>query len=168
MRVIVVGAGVGGLTLAQGLRRAGVDVTVYERDGIRGRTQGVSLHFDDRGAEALRACLPAGHVVMAEATMGGVRDRTLLLSDLAGELAVTGIRPADGQGGRRPGRQANRRMLRAVLLHGLEDAIRFDTAFTRYERQPDGTVRAWFSDGSTDHADVLVGADGLGSAVRRQ
>jgi 2-polyprenyl-6-methoxyphenol hydroxylase-like FAD-dependent oxidoreductase len=168
MRVIVVGAGVGGLTLAQGLRRAGVDVAVYERDGTRGRTQGVSLHFDDRGAEALRACLPPGHVAMAEATMGGVRDRTLLLSDVAGELAVTGTRPADGQGGRRPGRQANRRMLRAVLLHGLDEAVRFDTAFTRYERQPDGTVRAWFSDGSTDHADVLVGADGLGSAVRRQ
>ncbi|MFD0891649.1 hypothetical protein ACFQ08_44470, partial [Streptosporangium algeriense] len=32
----------------------------------------------------------------------------------------------------------------------------------------DGTVRAWFADGSADTADVLVGADGIGSAVRRQ
>src|SRR5688572_16824783 len=49
MRVIVIGAGLAGLTLAQGLRRAGIDVVVYERDGYGGRPQGISLHFDDRG-----------------------------------------------------------------------------------------------------------------------
>src|SRR2546421_12932729 len=31
-RVLVIGAGLGGLCLAQGLRQAGVDVAVYERD----------------------------------------------------------------------------------------------------------------------------------------
>lgn len=54
------------------------------------------------------------------------------------------------------------------MLTGLEDAVRFEAEFTRFERQADGTVRTWFSDGSTDTADVLVGADGVGSAVRRQ
>ena len=32
LRVLVIGAGLGGLCLAQGLRKAGVDVAVYERD----------------------------------------------------------------------------------------------------------------------------------------
>ncbi|WP_255621768.1 NAD(P)/FAD-dependent oxidoreductase [Pseudonocardia sp. DSM 110487] len=167
MRVIVAGAGLGGLTLAQGLRRSGIDVAVYERDGAHGRPQGVSLHLDERGTAALRACLPPGHRAMAEATLGGPRNRTLLLSEVDGELAIVGSRPADGTRVR-PGRQASRRLLRAVLLTGLEDTVRFGAALTRFELCSDGTVRAWFSDGTTDIADVLVGADGVGSTVRRQ
>ncbi|MGC7095348.1 FAD-dependent oxidoreductase [Amycolatopsis lurida] len=169
MRVIVVGAGLGGLTLAQGLRRAGIDVAVYERDDARGRTQGISLHVDDRGATALRACLPPAHAAMAEATMGGPREQTLTLSEVDGALTVVGTRPVDGLEGRaRPGRQVHRPLLRAVLLTGLEDVVRFGAEFTRFEQLADGTVRAWFADGGTDTADVLVGADGVGSAVRRQ
>ncbi|MFI7128833.1 FAD-dependent oxidoreductase [Nonomuraea sp. NPDC050153] len=168
MRVIVAGAGLGGLTLAQGLREAGIDVVVYERDGARGRPQGISLHLDERGMAALRACLPPAHAAVAEATMGGQRERTLMLGEVEGVLSVVGARPMDGTAGRvRPGRQTHRPLLRAVLLAGLEDAVRFGTAFTRFERQGAG-VRVHFSDGSVDSADVLVGADGIGSAVRRQ
>jgi 2-polyprenyl-6-methoxyphenol hydroxylase-like FAD-dependent oxidoreductase len=174
MRVIVVGAGLGGLTLAHGLRRAGIDVVVYERDGQRGRPQGISLHLDDRGATALRECLPPGHAAMVEATTGGPREHALSLSDVGGQLAVIGRRlldgtPAPGQRvGARPGRQVHRPLLRAVLLTGLADTVRFGVGFTRFERCVDGTVRAHFTDGSSDTADVLVGADGIGSAVRRQ
>lgn len=169
MRVIVIGAGLGGLTLAQGLRRAGIDVAVYERDDALGRAQGVSLHVDDRGANALRACLPSAHAAMVEATMGGPREQTVALAEADGALTVVGAQPSDGVAGRaRPGRQVHRPLLRAVLLTGLEDVVRFGAEFTRFEQRADGTVRAWFADGSTDTADVLVGADGIGSAVRRQ
>lgn len=162
MKVIVIGAGLGGLTLAQGLRRAGIDVTVYERDGAQGRTQGISLHVDDRGTTALRECLPPAHAAMIDATMGGPRGQTLSLSEVDGCLTVVGVDPPVA----RPGRQAHRPLLRAILLTGLE--VRFGTEFTRFEQLPDGTVRAWFADGSTETADVLIGADGIGSAVRRQ
>ncbi|CAM3739250.1 NAD(P)/FAD-dependent oxidoreductase [Kibdelosporangium persicum] len=163
MRVIVIGAGLGGLTLAHGLRRAGIDVVVYERDSAQGRPQGVSLQFDDRAMTALRACLSPQHVAMVEATMGGQRDRIQFLSEVDGELEVVRTRPSP-----RPGRQVNRRLLRAIMLTGLENTVRFGAEFTRFEQQADGTVQAWFADGSTDRADVLVGADGIGSAVRRQ
>ncbi|MGW7531684.1 FAD-dependent oxidoreductase [Amycolatopsis sp. NPDC054798] len=169
MRVVVIGAGLGGLTLAQGLRQAGIDVAVHEPDGALGRAQGVGLHIDNRGAAALEGCLPPEHAAMADATMGGLRDQTLSVSEVDGTLAVVDAQPSDGVAGRaRPGRQAHRPLLRAILLTGLEDAVRFEAEFTRFERQADGTVRAWFSDGSTDTADVLVGADGVGSAIRRQ
>ncbi|WP_412516452.1 FAD-dependent monooxygenase [Actinomadura madurae] len=174
MKVIVVGAGLGGLTLAHGLRRAGIDVVVYERDGQRGRPQGISLHMDDRGATALRECLPPEHVVMVEATMGGPREHAQSLAEVDGQLAVTGRRPLDGtpapgqQVRPRPGRQVHRPLLRAVLLTGLADTVRFGAEFTRFEQCADGTVRVHFADGRTDTADVLVGADGIGSAVRRQ
>ncbi|MDT7799419.1 MAG: 5-methylphenazine-carboxylate 1-monooxygenase [Actinomycetota bacterium] len=169
MRVVVVGAGLGGLALAHGLRREGIDVAVYERDAAAGRPQGVSLHVDERGAAALRACLPPSHVAMVEATAGGPREQTLELSEVDGELAVTGARVSDGLLGRaRPGRQVHRPLLKAVLLTDLDDVVRFGAEFTRFEHRADGTVRVWFADGRTDTADVLVGADGIGSAVRRR
>lgn len=174
MRVIVIGAGPGGLTLAQGLRRAGIEVEVYERDERRGRPQGISLHLDDRGTTALRECLPPEYAAMVEATMGGPREHSLFLSEVDGELAVVRRQPLDGAPGpgrqvrARRGRQAHRPLLRAVLLTGLEDTVRFGAEFTRFEQRTDGTVRAHFADGSTSTADVLVGADGVGSVIRRQ
>lgn len=169
MKVIVIGAGLGGLTLAQGLRRAGITVVVYERDDAVGRPQGVSLHVDERGASALRECLPPAHAAMAEATMGGLREQTLTLGEVNGALTIVGTRSCDGMAGRaRPGRQAHRPLLRAVLLTGLEDVVRFGAEFTRFEQGADGTVRVRFAGGGTDTADVLVGADGIGSVVRRQ
>jgi 2-polyprenyl-6-methoxyphenol hydroxylase-like FAD-dependent oxidoreductase len=106
---------------------------------------------------------------MAEATMGGPREQTLALSERDGELALTGAQPSDGTAGRaRPGRQVHRPLLKAVLLTELDDVVRFGAEFTRFEQRADGTVRIWFADGRTDTADVLVGADGIGSAVRRR
>src|SRR5579875_2205681 len=57
--VVVAGGGLGGLCLAQGLRRRGVAVTVLERDpspAVRG--QGYRIHLDPDGLAALRHCLP--------------------------------------------------------------------------------------------------------------
>src|SRR6266568_9036818 len=49
LRVLVIGGGLGGLCLAQGLRKAGVDVAVYERDaGLSTRTQGHRIHRASR------------------------------------------------------------------------------------------------------------------------
>jgi 2-polyprenyl-6-methoxyphenol hydroxylase-like FAD-dependent oxidoreductase len=58
-RVAVAGGGLGGLCLAQGLVRAGVDVRVYERDSAPDvRRQGYRLHMDARAGLALDVCLP--------------------------------------------------------------------------------------------------------------
>lgn len=62
----------------------------------------------------------------------------------------------------------SRIMLRQVLLSGLDDVIHFDKQFVRYERGADGTITAFFADGTTAIGDVLIGADGIGSKVRQQ
>ncbi len=46
--------------------------------------------------------------------------------------------------------------------------MRFDRRFEGYEQRGDGRVTLRFADGATAAADLLVGADGTGSAVRRQ
>jgi 2-polyprenyl-6-methoxyphenol hydroxylase-like FAD-dependent oxidoreductase len=58
--------------------------------------------------------------------------------------------------------------LRRVLLDGLDDVVRFDKRFARFEDAPDGRVVAHFEDGTSAVGDVLVGADGGNSRVRKQ
>jgi 2-polyprenyl-6-methoxyphenol hydroxylase-like FAD-dependent oxidoreductase len=58
LTVAVIGAGTGGMCLAHGLRRAGIDVTVYERDRTRtGGLNGYRVGISPNGARALKACL---------------------------------------------------------------------------------------------------------------
>jgi phytoene dehydrogenase-like protein len=71
LRVAVAGAGLGGLCLAQGLVRAGVDVQVYERDSALGaRRQGYRLHVDARAGLSLEKCLPPALFRLFLATTG--------------------------------------------------------------------------------------------------
>src|SRR6476659_9128986 len=60
LQVLVVGGGIGGLCLAHGLVRAGIDVRVAERAHARTDwVQGYRIHIDPDGSRALHACLPA-------------------------------------------------------------------------------------------------------------
>ncbi|MBW9215572.1 hypothetical protein KV102_12045 [Mumia sp. zg.B53] len=64
-------------------------------------------------------------------------------------------------------RSVSRATLRQVLFSGI-DAVEFGKVFTHYESRSDGTVTAFFRDGTSAMADLLVGADGTRSAVRAQ
>jgi 2-polyprenyl-6-methoxyphenol hydroxylase-like FAD-dependent oxidoreductase len=56
INVIIVGAGTGGLCLAQGLKGAGIGVGVYERDRTRRDClQGYRVGIDADGKRALRS-----------------------------------------------------------------------------------------------------------------
>ncbi|MGY0235681.1 FAD-dependent oxidoreductase [Longispora urticae] len=167
MRVIVIGAGTGGLCLAHGLRRAGIEVSVHERDRTRtGGLQGYRVGISPSGSRALSRCLPPElyRTFLATCartprhfTMYTEKFREVLSLDLV-EQPV----PEDNE------RSVSRMTLRQVLLTGLEDVTHFDREFTHYDRHADGTVTAHFADGSAVDGDVLVAADGTNSAVRRQ
>ena len=64
-------------------------------------------------------------------------------------------------------KSVSRMTMRQVLLTGLEDIVRFDKRFSHYEIRADSTVEAYFEDGTSVVADILVGADGSNSRVRR-
>lgn len=58
-RVLVIGGGTGGLALAHGLLRAGIDVRVFERDRVRtDGVHGYRVGIDPDGSRALHALLP--------------------------------------------------------------------------------------------------------------
>jgi 2-polyprenyl-6-methoxyphenol hydroxylase-like FAD-dependent oxidoreductase len=162
--VVVVGAGLGGLCLAQGLRKAGIETLVYERDTEPGsRPQGYRITLKSEGAKALRECLPENLYELAVAT--SLRNPTTM-AFVDERLVPKFVKPvppvtpgADGFG-------VNRLTMREILLGGLNDIVHFGQRFLRYESTPDGHVRAHFEGGVSVEADLLVGADGTNSAVR--
>lgn len=83
-RVAIIGGGLGGLCLAQGLRAQGIPATVYERDpSVLFRRQGYRIHIGPVGAAALRQCLSPALYNLFLATAGGAgRQVTVLTSRL--------------------------------------------------------------------------------------
>jgi 2-polyprenyl-6-methoxyphenol hydroxylase-like FAD-dependent oxidoreductase len=67
----------------------------------------------------------------------------------------------------RPHTAVNRRTLRQILALGLEDALHFGRSAVGFD-QDDAGVRLHFDDGTSVSGDVLIGADGINSRIRRQ
>ncbi|MER7673622.1 NAD(P)/FAD-dependent oxidoreductase [Kitasatospora sp. NPDC096128] len=168
LHVIIAGGGLGGLALGQGLRQAGISVAVHEKDpGPEFRNQGYRIRINADGITALKALLTPQAFELFAATAGTPRarmdsfDHRLNLLH-AQELPLDAALPGGGH------LAVNRRTLRQILLAGLEESVHYGSALTRYETHPSGTVTAHFADGTTATGDVLVGADGVNSATRRQ
>jgi len=170
MRVAVAGAGLGGLCLAQGLRRAGAEVSVYERDNhLAGRGQGYRLHVDARAGLALQECLPPELLAAFQAICGQASTRLTVVSERLRLLKedTTGDPAADPYAPATLSTSVDRLTLREVLATGLDEAVEFGREVIGYHAGGDG-VRVHFADGRDAEADVLVAADGVYSAVRRQ
>ncbi|MER5645607.1 NAD(P)/FAD-dependent oxidoreductase [Streptosporangium sp. NPDC002524] len=179
MRVLIIGAGIGGLCLAHGLRRAGIDVEVLERTGAgTPGLAGYGIHINANGGRALRECLPEENWARFKAIAPETTPAVRFSDEHLRTLSLVGTRP-----GTDPAvvqrRAVNRLDLRDVLLHGLTDdtsgtsgtsggVVRWNREFARYTHTSDGRVRAHFTDGGHTDGDLLVGADGANSRVRGQ
>lgn len=167
MKVIVIGGGIAGLCLAQGLRKAGINVAVYEKGPKRADPhwlQGYHVHVNPNGARALQECLPPlrwakllDNACLPSAAFQVLTEQMKTIALVEAEL-MNGSSHVP----------IVRTVLRQVLLEGLDDVVQFGKEFVHFERGPSGRVAAIFSDGSTASGDVLVGADGTGSKVRKQ
>jgi 2-polyprenyl-6-methoxyphenol hydroxylase-like FAD-dependent oxidoreductase len=65
-------------------------------------------------------------------------------------------------------RSVSRITLRQVLLAELDEIVQFDKCYSHYQENPDGSVTAFFEDGTSATGDLLVAADGGNSRVRQQ
>ena len=161
MKAIVIGAGIGGLSAAIALRRAGVEALVFERTrDLKELGAGLSLTANATMAlnglgltDALRGIgIPIG-VAEIRAWRGEVLSRipTWQLDEKMGARSAA-VHRADLQG--------------ALLRELGDEAVRLGAACRGFEQEGEG-VRAFFDDGTEERADLLVGADGLRSTIRR-
>lgn len=167
LHVMIIGAGTGGMCLAHGLTRAGIDVTVYERyrtrsDGLHGYRIGVG----PTGVRALRECLPPH---LFDTFIATCAHAPAYFNVVTEKLRLTASFPLGPSTDPLSMEHAVSRMtLRQVLLTGMEEKVQFDKTFTHYVQHDNGKVTAFFADGTQATADLLVGADGTHSVVRQQ
>jgi len=165
--VAIIGGGPGGLALAHGLRKHGIQTAVFERDTVRADyVQGFRLGIRQRGIDALEANLPRHLFEAFLGTVGRQSTRRITVDEKFNRLAD--IPRSEGREDVHSDKSVSRITLRQILLSDLGDIYQSGRAFERYEVEPEGTVLAHFADGSAVRANILVGADGAGSAVRRQ
>ncbi|MDT5146980.1 MAG: FAD-dependent urate hydroxylase, partial [Mycobacterium sp.] len=158
LRVLVVGAGVGGISVARGLLRDGHDVTVFERRP-EVTTGGGAVTIWPNGATVLRqlgvdmdgAGQPLSTVRVV--TSSGRRVTNVDLSAIVNRMGA-------------PVRMVPRRVLLDRLLEGFPaDRIRRNARANAFVHTRSG-VRLEFDDGSSAEGDLLIGADGLHSMAR--
>ncbi|VVE08179.1 FAD-dependent oxidoreductase [Pandoraea fibrosis] len=190
LHVTIIGAGLGGLCLAQGLRRAGISFDVYERDDApAARFQGYRLRIDADGLDALTQCLPGAQVERirerAAVTRTGGRFVTPQLHDADVVLPpswhnahtdneiVVQRRCAPRSTARRTSPESipgdlslHRQTLREILLDGILDRVHFGKSFSRTTTTDDGRRIAHFDDGTCSAPGLVVAADGSHSRVR--
>jgi 2-polyprenyl-6-methoxyphenol hydroxylase-like FAD-dependent oxidoreductase len=166
MHVLIAGGGLSGLCLAQGLRKAGHTAAVFERDPDHRRRTGYMLHMNAFGGAGLQACLPDDLYELYLETSRETPERreSIVLDSRLNELSSQPHLGPPNEGSR-PHTGVHRRTLRQILLAGLD--VQLGRPASSYEERDDG-VTLHLADGGTAEGDVLVGADGIRSAIRAQ
>jgi len=165
LRVCIIGAGTGGLCLAQGLKQDGIDVEVFERDHTAtDRLQGYRLSINATGRQALKACLP-GEIFDRLVSNGAKPSDTVTFLDHRLNRLLAIELPHGPDSGELP---VSRIALRSILSEGLGDIVHYGKRCVAFADDPLGAVTACLEDGSSSTADVLVAADGASSHLRAQ
>jgi 2-polyprenyl-6-methoxyphenol hydroxylase-like FAD-dependent oxidoreductase len=161
---LIIGAGISGLTAGIALRRAGVAVDIAEirTDVVEQAGVGLSLQGNciaalgklDLAAACIQAGVPANHINIRRP------DGTLVMQQ---PVLQTGGPAYPGTAG------ISRRSLHQILLMAAAAAavnVRLGTSFTTVEPSADG-VHVELTDQSKFTYDLLIGADGIHSKIRK-
>lgn len=164
MHVLIVGAGIAGLTAAIALRHKGIDATIIEQASQLSEI-GAGIQIAANGSVVLRElgleqAVAAKSVIPGSFDMRDIRDGKLLW-----------VAPLGEEGTRRWGAPLYN-VHRADLIEILADAlpsesVRLGVHCTGFSQDENG-VTVHVEDGDDLHGHVLIGADGIHSVIRKQ
>ncbi|MFF4181537.1 FAD-dependent oxidoreductase [Streptomyces sp. NPDC001750] len=161
-RIAIIGAGPGGLTCARILQQHGITAAVYDREaGPDARNQGGTLDLHaDNGQIALRE---AG-LLEEFFQLARPEGQEMRQMDPAGTILFHHV-PEEGE---RFKPEIDRGQLRGLLLNSLQPGtVRWGRTLQAISGPDEGPRQLHFADGSTVETDLVVGADGAWSKVRR-
>jgi salicylate hydroxylase len=166
MKVLIAGAGIGGLAAALALNRAGFEVEIYERSRLAGEV-GAGVQVSPNGARVLHA-LGLAPALERVAFRPQAVELRLHRSGLTVARNPLGVEIERRYGF--PYYHLHRADLHRVLETAVrercgESAIRLGREVDRFEQGPNG-VEFVFADGERAGGDVAVGADGIHSRIR--
>ncbi len=160
LKIVIVGAGIGGLTSAIACRRAGYEVEIYERvSKLRPAGGGITLW--PNGIKVLNMLGLGDKLAAISGRMEQMENR----SHTDRQLSCINLKHLEKKVGQRPYPIA-RRNLQQMLL----DAFGLEKVYLGRKclavEQDEQSVTAIFEDGTQATGDVLIGADGIRSNLR--
>ncbi|ABM16049.1 MULTISPECIES: FAD-dependent urate hydroxylase HpxO [Mycolicibacterium] len=163
MKVVIVGAGMGGMSAAIALRQIGIDTVVYERV-TENKPVGAAISVWSNGVK----CLNYLGLQEETAELGGKVETMSYVDGHTGDtMCRFSMHPLIEQVGQRPYPIARAELqLMLMKAYGIDD-INFGMKMVGVENDTAGSAaKATFADGTTVSADVIIGADGAGSITR--
>ncbi|MFF5624131.1 FAD-dependent oxidoreductase [Microbacterium sp. NPDC012755] len=162
-KALIIGGGIAGPTLAVALRRIGMEAEVFEQLPPDADQRGSWINFQANGLDALRA-------VGIESWVAEIGYPVDTISFVNGRGRSLGQMP---MAFRRPDGLTSLMMPRARLFVALAEAARHHGIPVHHDKRlidardtGDGII-ARFADGTEATGDILIGADGIHSTVRR-
>ena len=161
MKILIIGAGIGGASAGIALQRLGHDVVIYDKMR-ENKPVGAALSLWSNGVKVLNWLGLAEEV----AALGGRMDDMAYYEGVSGEVMCRfSLEPVTTLTGQRPYPVA-RADLQGLLMETF-GMHRIHLSSTATAIEDDGEiVTVTFADGSTDTADMVIGADGARSFVR--
>jgi salicylate hydroxylase len=166
-KILIAGAGIGGLTAASFLTQAGHDVELYEQ-APQLEEIGAGIQISANAMHALRTLGLEDAI-----TAAGVRPAAYVfrLHDTGEEIQRFALSEEHERLNGAPYTQMHRADFHAILADKARslksDVIRLNKRVAGFEEDAGG-VTLRFADGTSARGDLLIGADGLKSVVRKQ